>query len=200
MKYCSDKRVTEEKRLRLFSEVTVPGSPWFSTPKTEEQHLPGWFCPHCFWICWWIRLLGAGAPVWLKNVHCHLFGFALTQVSWLPVFWCESQQRELAAGPSERGETFPQQPAESQEAGASCPVPAGSGGVSPGGLSAGRVSWALFLGSRQRFVGLETTGVGGEAAERWVRLSEILTRAPDTVNTEHCTFIPSCALMGFLIP
>lgn len=27
MKYCSDKRVTEEKRLRLFSEVTLPGSP-----------------------------------------------------------------------------------------------------------------------------------------------------------------------------
>lgn len=47
---------------------------------------------------------------------------------------------------------------------------------------------------------LKNRGIGREAAEYQVHLSVILTHAPDTLNTEQCAFIPSDAVIGFLIP
>lgn len=132
-----------------------------------------------------------------------LFFVSLSQLSWLPILWCEPQQRKRVTGSAEWGETLPwEQHAESQEDGDPCPT-AGSRGVFSRWLFTIQVSWILLLArcwGAKPFTRMESTGIGSEAAEHWVHLSVILTHAPDTLNTEQCTFIPSYALRGFLIP
>lgn len=132
--------------------------------------------------CICLRLL----RLWPRNIGTciitSLSFFLLTQVSWLPIFWCEPQQRKRVTGPPRWGEAFPQQqPAESQEAGDPCPSSAQSRRAFSGGLSTIQVSWAHFPDTYCRAI----PSYKAEKHRIWQRISSTLSSS--FCNIDPCS-------------